>query len=92
MCDSHNSIDSIGPFDCIDSIDIDAIGVIDSVDDILVPHKRSPTFTPHTKGRALRAHKQQYRWCEREARAPSVLMVARMLLARTKRAPPLCVA
>ena len=65
MCDSHNSIDSIGSIDCIDSIDsiesedstdsIDSIDFIDSIDSILVPHKRPPTFTPHTKGRALRA-------------------------------------
>ena len=61
--DSHNSIDSIGSIDCIDSIDsiesedstdsidsIDFIDSIDSIDAILVPHKRSPTFTPHTKG------------------------------------------
>ena len=63
--DSHNSIDSIGSIDCIDSIDsiesedstdsidsIDFIDSIDSIDAILVPHKRSPTFTPHTKGHA----------------------------------------
>ena len=57
--DSHNSIDSIGSTDCIDSIDsiesedstdsIDSIDFVDSIDSILVPHKRSPTFTPHTK-------------------------------------------
>ena len=57
--DSHNSIDSIGSIDCIDSIDsiesedstdsIDSIDFIDSIDSILVPHKRPPTFTPHTK-------------------------------------------
>ena len=35
---------------------------IDSIDSILVPHKRSPTFTPHKGGRALRARQQQYRW------------------------------
>ena len=60
--DSHNSIDSIGSIDCIDSIDsiesedstdsIDSIDFIDSIDSILVPHKRPPTFTPHTKSRA----------------------------------------
>ena len=59
--DSHNSIDSIGSIDCIDSIDsiesedstdsIDSIDFIDSIDSILVPHKRPPTFTPHTKGK-----------------------------------------
>ena len=55
--DSHNSIDSIGSIDCIDSIEsedstdsIDSIDFIDSIDAILVPHKSSPTFTPHTKG------------------------------------------
>ena len=72
--DSH-SIDSIGSIDCMDSIDsiesedstdsIDSIDFIDSIDSILVPHKRQPTFTPHTKGRALRARKQQYRWGRR---------------------------
>ena len=66
--DSHNSIDSIGSIDCIDSIDsiesedstdsIDSIDFIDSIDSILVPHKRPPTFTPHTRGaRAARANK-----------------------------------
>ena len=60
--DSHNSIDSIGSIDCIDSIDsiesedstdsIDSIDFIDSIDSILVPHKRPPAFTPHTKSRA----------------------------------------
>ena len=63
------TIDSIGSIDCIDSLDfiesedstdsidsIDFIDSIDSLDAILVPHKRSPTFTPHTKGaRASRA-------------------------------------
>ena len=40
-----------------------------------VPHKRAPTFTPHTqRGRALRARQQQYRWGARFARAPSVLL------------------
>ena len=66
--DPHNSIDSKGSIDCIDSIDsiesedstdsIDSIDFIDSIDSILVPHKRPPTFTPHTKGRALRARAQ----------------------------------
>ena len=64
--DSHNSIDSIGSIDCIDSIDsiesedstdsIDSIDFIDSIDSILVPHKRPPAFTPHTKG------KRYYQW------------------------------
>ena len=51
------TIDSIGAIDCIDSIDsevstdpIDSIDFVDSIDAILVPHKRSPTFTPHTMG------------------------------------------
>ena len=58
--DFHNSIDSIGSIDCIDYINsiesedstdsIDSIDFIDSIDSILVPHKRPPTFTPHTKG------------------------------------------
>ena len=59
-----DSIDSIESEDSTDSIDsIDFIDSIDSIDAILVPHKRSPTFTPYTKGRALRA------------RAPSVLLL-----------------
>ena len=67
------TIDSTGCIDCIDSIDpiesddfidtIDSIDFIDPIDAILVPHKRSPTFIPHTKG------KQQYRWGARAARA-----------------------
>ena len=58
--DSHNSIDSTGSIDCIDTIDsiesedstdsIDSIDFIDSIDSILLPHKRPPAFTPHTKG------------------------------------------
>ena len=67
ILDSQNSIDAIGSIDCIDSIDsIDSIDFIDSIDSldpgepiesiesvesILVPHKRPPTFTPHTKGK-----------------------------------------
>ena len=61
ILDSQNSIDSIGSIGCVDSIDsiesedstdsIDSIDFIDSIDSILVPHKRPPTFTPHTKGR-----------------------------------------
>ena len=81
ILDSQNYMDSIGSIDCIDSIQsedstdsIDSIDFIDSIDSILVPHKRPPTFTPHTKGRALRARKQQYRWGARFARAPSVLL------------------
>ena len=81
VCDSHNFIDSIGSMDSIDSVEsedstdsITSIDSIDSIDSILVPHKRPPTFTPHTKGRALRARKQQYRWGARFARAPSVLL------------------
>ena len=63
VCDSHNSIDSIGSIDCIDSIasiesedstdSIDSLDFIDTIDSILVPHKRPPTFTPHTKGRSI---------------------------------------
>ena len=56
--DSHNFIDSIGSMDSIDSVEsedstdsIDSIDFIDSIDSILVPHKRPPTFTPHTKGK-----------------------------------------
>ena len=38
--------------DSIESIDIiDSIDFKDSIDSILVPHKRPPTFTPHTKGK-----------------------------------------
>ena len=56
-------MDSIGSKDCIDSIgsiesedstdsldSIDFRGSIDCINAILVPHKRSPTFTTHTKG------------------------------------------
>ena len=60
MSGSQNDLDSIGSIDCIDSIDsiesedftdsIDSIDFIDSIDSLLVPHKRPPTFTPHTKG------------------------------------------
>ena len=64
--ESHNCADSIGPLDCIETIEseesadtidsIDFIDSIDSIDAILMPHNRSPTFTPHTKGaRASRA-------------------------------------
>ena len=80
--DSHNSIDSIGSIDCIDSIDsiesedstdsidsIDFIDSIDCIDAILVPHKRSPTFTPHTKG-------------ARASRAPTTVPMGRALRAR----------
>ena len=62
ILDSHNSIDSIGSIDCVDSIDsiesedstdsMDSRDFIDSVDSILMPHKRPPTFSPHTKSRA----------------------------------------
>ena len=49
--DPHNSIDSKGSIDCIDSIDsIESEDSTDSIDSILVPQKRPPTFTPHTKG------------------------------------------
>ena len=35
-----------------DSTDsIDSLDLIDSIDSILVPRKRPPTFTPHTKGK-----------------------------------------
>ena len=90
MCDSHNIIDSIGSIDCIDSIDsiesedstdsIDSIDFIDSIDSILVPHKRPPTFTPHTKGKTTVPM-----GAAPEAPPPSVL-----LFARAQRAP-LCV-
>ena len=30
---------------------IDSIDFIDSIDSILVPHKKPPTFTPHTQGK-----------------------------------------
>ena len=82
--DSHNSIDSIGSIDCIDSIDsiesedstdsIDSIDFIDSIDSILVPHKRPPTFTPHTKGRALRAQTTVPMGAAPSAPPPSVLL------------------
>ena len=78
--DSHNSIDSIGSINCIDSIgsiesedstdSIDSIDFIGSIDSILVPHKRPPTFTPHTKGKTTvsvgRARSAQPLcvWCE----------------------------
>ena len=61
ILDSQNSIDSIGSIDCIDSVNsiesedstdsIDSMDFIDSIDSILMPHKRPPTFTPHTKGK-----------------------------------------
>ena len=44
-----DSIDSVESEDSTDSID--SIDFIDSIDSILVPHKRPPTFTPHTKGK-----------------------------------------
>ena len=44
------TIDSIDSLDSTDSIvSIDFIGSTDSIDSILVPHKRPPTFTPHTE-------------------------------------------
>ena len=53
--DSHNSIDSKGSIDCInfmDSIESEvSTDSIDSIDSVLVPHKRPPAFTPHTKGK-----------------------------------------
>ena len=52
------------------STSIVSIDYIDSIDSILVPHKRPPTFTPHTKGRSLRSRKQQYRWGRRLRRRP----------------------
>ena len=46
-----NCIDSVDSIESEDSTDsIDSIDIIDSIDSILVPHKRPPTFTPHTKG------------------------------------------
>ena len=52
----------LGSIDCIDSIDsiesedstdsIDSIDFIGSIDSILVPQKRPPTFTPHAKGKS----------------------------------------
>ena len=49
--DSKDSIDSRDSIDSIDSVDsINFIDSIDSIDSILVPHKRLPAFTPHTKG------------------------------------------
>ena len=54
--DSHNSTDSKGSIDYIGSIGSieseDSTDSIDSIDSILVPHKRLPAFTPHTKSRA----------------------------------------
>ena len=41
-------IDSIESEDSTDSID--SIDFIDSIDSMLVPQKRLPIFTPHTKG------------------------------------------
>ena len=50
MCGSQTDLD-LESEDSTDSIDsIDFIDSIDSIDAILVPRKRSPTFTPHTKG------------------------------------------
>ena len=43
-----DSIDSVESEDSTNSID--SIDFIDSIDSILVPHKRPPAFTPHTKG------------------------------------------
>ena len=74
MCDSRNSKDSIGSIGLyrVDSTDfIDSKDFIDfiTLDAILVPHKRSPTFTPHTKG-------------ARAARAPTTIPMGRALRAR----------
>ena len=42
----------MGSIEFADSTDsIDSIGFIDSIDSVLVPHKKPPTFTPHTKGK-----------------------------------------
>ena len=86
--DSHNSIDSIGSIDCIDSIDsiesedstdsidsIDFIDSIDCIDAILVPHKRSPTFTPHTQGGGRFARANNSTDGARASRALSVLLL-----------------
>ena len=70
-----DSIDSVESEDSTDSIDsIDFIVFIDSIDAILVPHKRSPTFTPHTKGRALRAQTTVPMGAAPSAPPPSVLL------------------
>ena len=54
----------------MESIDfIDSMSLIDPIDSILVPHKRPPTFTPHTKG-------------ARAARAPTTIPMGRALRAR----------
>ena len=92
--DSHNSIDSIGSIDCIDSIDsiesedstdsidsIDFIDSIDCIDAILVPHKRSPTFTPHTKGTTTTIPM---------GRARSARPIGTVVGAREARAPFVC--
>ena len=63
--DSHNPLNSPGSIDSIDSAEsedstdtMDSIHFTDAIGSILVPHKRPPTFTPHTKGaRAVRANK-----------------------------------
>ena len=48
---SPNCIDFIDSIESEDSADyLDSIDSVDSIDSILVPHKRPPTFTPHTKG------------------------------------------
>ena len=64
--DSHNPIDSIGSIDCIHYL--------------LVPHKRPPTFPPHTRGKTTVPM-----GAAPKAPPPSVL-----LFARAQRAP-LCV-
>ena len=52
--DSIDCVDSIDSVESEDSTDsIDSIYFLDSIDSILVPHKRPPTFTPHTKGRSI---------------------------------------
>ena len=49
-----NLIVSIECKESEDSTDsLDSIDFIDSIDSTLVPHKRPPTFTPHTKGRSI---------------------------------------
>ena len=68
--DSTDSLDSIDFIDSIESVKpIESIESVESVESILVPHKRPPTFTPHTKG-------------ARASRAPTTVPMGRALRAR----------
>ena len=82
VCDAHTSIDSIsstGRIDFINSIEseqtlidsIDFKAFTNSIDAILVPRNKSPTFKTHTKGGARFAHANNNSTNEaRASRAP----------------------